>query len=69
MPFPDGVTDEPTYDGSFKALARLISNGWHSSLAKASAFLCEANSDALDMSVGIICDLTCEFSKKSEAER
>lgn len=68
-PFPDGVSDELTYDGSCKALAFLLSNECCVSLAKTSSFLSEASGGALGMSVGMICGLAREFSEKSEGER
>jgi len=68
-PFPDGVSDEVTYDGSCKALAFLLNNECCASLAKASSFLREASGGALDMSVGMICGLAREFSAKSGPER
>jgi hypothetical protein len=68
-PFPDGVSDEVTYDGSCKALAFLLNNECCASLARASAFLREASGGALDMSVGMVCGLAREFSEKSAAER
>ena len=68
-PFPEGVSDELTYDGSCKALAFLLTNECCASLAKASAFLREASGGALDMSVGMVCGLAREFSEKSAPER
>jgi len=68
-PFPEGVSDEVTYDGSCKALAFLLSNECCASLAKAATFLREASEGALDMSVGMVCGLAEEFSAKSEPER
>lgn len=68
-PFPEGVADEVTYDGSCKALAFLLSNECCVSLAKASSFLSEASGGALGMSAGMICGLAREFSAKSEPER
>ena len=68
-PFPDGVTDEVTYDGSCKALAFLLNNECCASLPKTSRFLSEASGGALDMSVGMVCGLAREFSEKSGPER
>lgn len=67
--FPDGVSDEVTYDGSCKALAFLPGNECCVSLAKTSSFLSEASGGALGMSVGMICGLAREFSEKSEEGR
>ncbi|MDO4538806.1 MAG: transposase, partial [Coriobacteriales bacterium] len=68
-PFPEGATDEVSYDGSCKALAFPPANECCASLAKASAFLREASGGALEMSVGMLCGLAREFSAKSEPER
>lgn len=68
-PFPEGVSDEVTYDGSCKALAFMLNNECCASIPKTSAFLREASGGALDMSWGMICGLAEEFSAKSEPER
>lgn len=68
-PFPDGVSDEVTYDGSCKALAFLLNNECCASIPKTSRFLSEASGGALGMSAGMICGLAREFSGKSAPER
>lgn len=68
-PFPGGVTDEVTYDGSCKALAFLLNNECCASIPKTSRFLSEASGGALSMSWGMICGLAEEFSAKSGPER
>ena len=68
-PFPEGVSDEVTYDGSCKALAFLLNNECCASLPKTSAFLREASCGALGMSVGMVCGLAREFSEKPGPER
>jgi len=68
-PFPDGVADEVTYDGSVKALAFLLTHECCASAAKAKAFLREASRGKLDLSTGMISQLASEFSAKSEPER
>ncbi len=68
-PFPECATDDVSYDGSREALAFLPANECCVSLAKASAFLREASGGALDMSAGMLCGLSREFSAKSAPER
>lgn len=68
-PFPEGASDEVTYDGSCKALAFLLNNECRVSLAKTASFLSEASGGALEMSVGMVCGLAREFSEKSGEER
>jgi len=68
-PFPGGAKDEVAYDGSVKALAFMLTTECCASIPKAGAFLREASGGALDLSAGMICNLSREFSAKSAPER
>jgi hypothetical protein len=68
-PFPEGLSDEVTYDASVKAMAFLLTNECCASLRKAKTYLFEASHGKLDLSVGMISGLASEFSRKSLSER
>ncbi|MEG2389170.1 MAG: transposase [Clostridia bacterium] len=68
-PFPQGLRDEVTYDGSVKTLAFLLANECCTSAGKVKCFLREASGGVLDVSTGMINGLAREFSLKSEAEK
>ena len=68
-PFPEGVSDEVSYDASCRALAFPPATGCGASLARASRFLSEASGGALSMSAGMVWGLAAEFSAKSGPER
>ena len=67
--FPEGLTDDVTYDGSVKAMAYLVNNGLYTSIDKTRVFLKEISHGAIDLSNGFICGLSKEFSEKTETER
>jgi predicted nucleic acid-binding Zn-ribbon protein len=67
--FPDGVVNDVNYDGSVKAFAFLLNNHCHVSIAKVSDFLSELTGGELNISTGMICGLSKEFSLKTEAEQ
>ena len=68
-PFPDGVKDEVSYDGSVKALAFMLTTECCASAEKARRFLREASGGALELSDGMVKGLVREFSAKSAPER
>ncbi len=67
--FPEGVDNDVNYDGSIKALAYLLNNDCNVSIGKTKEFLREVSDGKIDLSVGMICNLVNEFSKKTESER
>ena len=67
--FPDGLVNEVTYGGTVKALAFLVQNYCNVSIRKTSDLLCELTGGQLRLSIGTICNLAKEFSKKTEIER
>jgi len=67
--FPGGLTDDVTYGGSVKAFAFLLNSYCNVSIAKVSDFLRELTDGKLQISAGMICGLTKEFSLKTEADQ
>lgn len=67
--FPEGLKDDVTYDGSVKAFAYLLNNGCNVSIAQTQKFLREVSGGQLELSTGMICDLSRQFSEKTEEER
>lgn len=68
-PFPAGVTDDVNYGGTVKALAYLLNNECNVSIGKTQKFLKEASIGKLDIATGTICNLSRQFSVKTEDER
>ena len=70
FPFPFGLKDDVTYDPSCKALAFILNaGGCNVSVGNTRRFLYEASGGRLDMSTGMICQLSREFAEKSAKER
>lgn len=67
--FPAGVENDVNYDGSVKAFAFLLNNHCNVSMDKTCEFLSEVTDGALQISKGMVCGLSREFSKKSKAEQ
>ena len=67
--FPEGITDDVNYDGTVKAIAYMINNELYTSVDKTRKFLDEISHGVLALSNGFICELSEEFSKKTEQER
>ena len=67
--FPDDLTDDVTYGGSIKAFLFLLVNHCNVSIIKASDILSELTDGKLQISAGMICNLTKEFSKKTQPEQ
>jgi hypothetical protein len=68
-PFPDELNDDVVYDGSIKAFLYLLNNDCHMSIDKARRFLYDISDGKLDISKGMVSNLTKEFSKKTESQR
>lgn len=67
--FPIGVENDVNYDGSVKAFAFLLNNYCNVSMDKTREFLSDLTGGALQISKGLICGLSKEFSEKSQAEK
>lgn len=67
--FPEGVADDVNYDGTVKALAYMLNNECNVSIGKTRAFLNQASLGKISISCGMICNLSKQFSDKTEAER
>ena len=67
--FPGGLVDDVTYGGSIKALAFLLNNHCNVSIGKVSGILSELTDGELNLSTGMICGLSRQFSLKTEAEQ
>ena len=67
--FPGGLVNEITYGGNLKAFMFLLNSHCNVSIDKVSDFVCELTGGKLKPSTGMICGLTKEFSKKTEAEQ
>lgn len=67
--FPEGIKDDVNYDGTVKALAYLLTNECFVSIDKTRTFLKEISNGSIDLSNGMICNLSREFSEKTKAER
>jgi len=67
--FPVGVENDVNYDGSVKAFAFLLNNYCNVSMDKTRNFLSDLTGGALQISKGMICGLSEEFSKKSRKEQ
>lgn len=68
-PFPDELRDDVNYDGSVKAFLYLLNNDCHMSIDKARRFLYDISDGKLNISKGMVSNLTREFSKKTESQR
>ena len=67
--FPAGVENDVNYDGSVKAFAFMLNNYCNVSMDKTRKFLADLTGGALQISKGMICGLSKEFSEKSKAEQ
>lgn len=68
-PFPEGCVDDVNYDASVKAIAFMLNSFCNVSLQKTADFLSNISNGSIKLSTGMICNLTKEFSDKSESER
>lgn len=67
--FPEGVRDDVNYDGSVKAAAYLLNNECYVSVGKTRTFLKELSGGKIDLSAGMVCNLSRQFSEKTQKER
>jgi hypothetical protein len=67
--FPVGVENDVNYDGSVKAFAFFLNNQCNVSMDKTRQFLSEVTDGALQISKGMVCGLSREFSEKSKSEQ
>lgn len=67
--FPKGVVNEVNYDGSLKAFAFLLNNHCNVSMDKTCEFISEVTDGVLNISKGMVCGLSREFSEKSKEEQ
>lgn len=67
--FPEGIHDDVNYDGSVKAAAYLLNNECYVSIGKTQAFLREISDGKIELSAGMICNLSRQFSEKTQEER
>lgn len=67
--FPTGVVDEVNYDGGIKAFLFLLNNECCTSIDKSRKFLSDLTNGQLNISKGMINNLSKEFAEKSEQER
>ena len=67
--FPEGLKDEVTYDGTVKAFAYLLDNECYVSIGKTQNFIKEVTDGNLNLSTGLICNLSRQFSEQTKEER
>lgn len=67
--FPENVKDDVNYDGTVKACAYLLKDKCNVSIGNVKDFLREISNGELDLSTGMISNLTKEFSSKTDQER
>ena len=67
--FPEGVKDDVNYDATVKAAAYLLNQQCCVSISKTGEFLKEISEGRLELSSGMICGLSKEFSEKTQEER
>ena len=67
--FPENVKDDVNYDGTVKACAYLLKDRCNVSIGNVKDFLREISNGELDLSTGMISNLTKEFSSKTDQER
>ena len=67
--FPEEVPNDVNFSGRLKALAFLLVNRYNVSIGRTRAFLKEISGGKLDISTGCICNLSKQFSAKTDAER
>jgi len=68
-PFPEGVVNEVNYDGTVKAFAFMLNNNCNVSIDKTRDFISEVTGGKLQISHGMICKLSKEFSDKTQKEQ
>ena len=67
--FPEGLVDDVTYDGSVKAAAYLLTHDCNVSIGKTRDYLKNISRGKIDLSAGMICNLSKQFSEMTKDER
>ena len=67
--FPEGLVDDVTYDGSVKAAAYLLTHDCNVSIGKTRDYLKNISKGKIDLSTGMICNLSKQFSEMTKDER
>jgi hypothetical protein len=67
--FPGNLIDDVTYGGSVKSLAFLLNNQCNVSIAKVSEIISELTNGELNLSAGMICGLSRQFSLKTDDDQ
>ena len=67
--FPDGLTDDVTYDGTVKAFAYLLNNDLYASVGKTQKLIKDITKDKLNLSTGMIANLSKQFSNITKEQR
>lgn len=67
--FPKGVVDDVNYDGSVKAAAYMLNNKYNVSIGGTCDFLKQISGGKINLSTGMVCNLSREFSDKTQKER
>lgn len=68
-PFPAGYVDEVNYDASVKGFAYMLNVGCNVSIDRTRTFMLDVSGGMIGPSNGMICNLSKEFSRKTESER
>lgn len=67
--FPEGLKDEVIYDGTLKAFTYLLNNECYVEIGKTQNFIKEVTGGSLELSAGLICSLSKQFSEQTKEER
>ncbi len=67
--FPEGLVGDVTYDGTVKAFAYLLNNECYVGIGKTHRFIKEVTGGKLNLSTGLICNLSKQFSERTKGER
>jgi len=67
--FPEGLKNDVTYDGTVKAFAYLLNNECYVGIEKTQKFIKEVTGGKLELSAGLICSLSKQFSERTQKER
>lgn len=68
-PFPAGYVNEVNYDASVKGFAYMLNIGCNVSIERVRTFMLDVTGGAVGPSAGMICNLSREFTAKTETER
>ena len=68
-PFPASIVNDVNYGSSVKALAFLLNNYYNVSIAKTKQCISDITKGVVNISTGMICNLSSEFSTATASER